>query len=161
MSKGIRWLALLSAVAVVGLGALVPTAGAAITPAISLDQSAGTAAGSTANLGVDLTFAPTGTDSPDHMTLNLPPGLLANASIDGGACLTTADLDDTRVPGGQRIVDRRRLRHGADPHRVTFDLVPPPRRATSPASPSTATGPRSAPPPTSGSARRATPTGSA
>ena len=44
--------------------ALAPAAGAAITPAISLDQSAGKTAGSTADLGVDLQFAPTGSDSP-------------------------------------------------------------------------------------------------
>ena len=69
------------------MAVLAPTAWASITPTMALDQSGGTAAGSTANLGVDLKFAPTGTDSPDHMTLLLPPGLLANASIDGGACL--------------------------------------------------------------------------
>ena len=126
MWKGIRWLALLSAVVVVGLGALVPTAGAAITPAISLDQSAGTVAGSTANLGVDLTFAPTGTDSPDHMTLNLPPGLLANASVNGGSCLTTADLDDTACQVGSGVVTADAFGTVPIPTSVTFDLVPPP-----------------------------------
>ncbi len=126
MWKGIRWVALLSAVAVFGLGALVPTAGAAITPAISLDQSAGTAAGSTANLGVDLTFAPTGTDSPDHMTLNLPPGLLANASVNGGSCLTTADLDDTACQVGSGVVTADAFGTVPIPTSVTFDLVPPP-----------------------------------
>jgi hypothetical protein len=126
MWKGIRWVALLSAVAVFGLGALAPTAGAAITPAISLDQSAGTAAGSTANLGVDLTFAPTGTDSPDHMTLNLPPGLLANASVNGGKCLTTADLDDSACQVGSGVVTADAFGTVPIPTSVTFDLVPPP-----------------------------------
>ncbi len=65
------------------------TAAAAITPAVTLDQSAGTAAGTPAALGMDLTFGPTGSDSPKDLTLKLPPGLLANAAIDGGACLRT------------------------------------------------------------------------
>ena len=70
--------------------AFVPAASAAITPTVTLDQSAGTAAGSTVNLGTDLKFAPTGSDSPKDLTLKLPAGLLANASIDGGACLRNA-----------------------------------------------------------------------
>jgi hypothetical protein len=130
MWNGIRWVALLSAVAVFGLGVLAPTAGAAITPAISLDQSAGTAAGSTANLGVDLSFAPTGSDSPDHMTLNLPPGLLANASVNGGKCLTTTDLDDSACQVGSGVVTANAdpaVAGGVPiPTSVTFDLVPPP-----------------------------------
>jgi hypothetical protein len=113
-----------------GLAALAPTAGAAITPAISLDQSAGKAAGSTTNLGVDLQFAPSGSDSPDHMTLNLPPGLLANASIDGGACLATADLNDTACQVGSGVVTADAAPAGGSgvpiPTSVTFDLVPPP-----------------------------------
>jgi hypothetical protein len=44
--------------------AFVPAASASITPTVMLDQSAGTAAGSTANLGTDLKFAPSGTDCP-------------------------------------------------------------------------------------------------
>src|ERR1700739_780320 len=104
MSKGIRWVALMSVVTACGLGALAPSAGAAITPAISLDQSPGTAAGSTANLGVDLTLAPSGTESADHMTLTLPPGLLANDSVNGGKCLTTTDLDDSACQVGSGVV---------------------------------------------------------
>lgn len=84
MWHGLRRHALVSVLVVAGMAALAPGAWASITPTLTLDQSAGTAAGSTTNLGVDLKFAPTGTDSPDAMTLLLPPGLLANASIDGG-----------------------------------------------------------------------------
>lgn len=87
-------------VVLAGMAALAPGAWASIAPTLSLDQSAGTTAGSTTNLGLDLKFAPTGTDSPDHMTLSLPPGLLANASINGGACLTMTDLDDTACQVG-------------------------------------------------------------
>ena len=83
MSPRTRRILLVSVVVVSGLGGLAPSAMASITPAISLDQSAGTAAGATANLGVDLTFAPSGSDSPASMTLSLPPGLLADASLAG------------------------------------------------------------------------------
>jgi hypothetical protein len=126
MSKGIRRVALMSAVVACGLVALAPSAEAAITPAISLDQSAGKTAGSTANLGVDLTFAPSGSDSPDHMTLNLPPGLLANASVNGGSCLTTADLNDSACEVGSGVVTADAFGTVPIPTSVTFDLVPPP-----------------------------------
>jgi hypothetical protein len=113
-------------VVLAGMAALVQSASAAVSPTLSLDQSAGTAAGSTANLGLDLKFSPTGTDSPDHMTLSLPPGLLANASVDGGACLTMTDLDDTACQVGTGTVTA--IAEGVVPITtpVTFDLVPPP-----------------------------------
>jgi len=41
------------------------------------------------DLTLDLEFAPMGTDSPKDLTVALPPGLLANASINGGKCLTS------------------------------------------------------------------------
>ena len=52
---------------------------------------------------MDLKFAPTGTDSPHHLTISLPPGLLANAAINGGSCLKTADTSGTacQVGSGQ------------------------------------------------------------
>ena len=52
---------------------LAPAASASISPAVTLDQSAGTQAGSTADLGMDLKFAPSGNDSPKDLTLSLPP----------------------------------------------------------------------------------------
>jgi hypothetical protein len=76
----------------------------AVTPGISLDQSAGHAAGSTANLGLDLKFTNSGTDSPQHLTIDLPPGLLADASIDGGACLTTANVSGSTCQVGSGTV---------------------------------------------------------
>jgi hypothetical protein len=126
MLKGIRWVVLMALITAGGFAALAPSAGAAITPAISLNQSAGTAAGSTTNLGVDLTFAPSGTDSPDHMTLSLPPGLLANASVHGGSCLTTTDLDDSACQVGSGVVTADAFGTVPIPTSVTFDLVPPP-----------------------------------
>ncbi len=70
--------------------ALAGVASAAIGPVtIKLTQS-NTTAGSTQPLGMDLTFAPSGGDSVKDLTLALPPGLLADASIDGGKCLRTS-----------------------------------------------------------------------
>jgi hypothetical protein len=126
MWDGIRRMLLLGALALGGLMALAPGALASITPALSLDQSAGRTAGSTANLGLDLTFSPSGSDSPQHMTLNLPTGLLANASIDGGACLTAADLTDSACQVGTGTVTAYAYGTVPIPTDVTFDLVPPP-----------------------------------
>ncbi len=122
MWHGVRRGVLIGGVVIGAMAALAVPAGASITPTLTLDQSAGDTAGSTANLGLDLKFAPTGTDSPDDMILNLPPGLLANASIDGGACLKTVDLSDTACQVGSGTVTA----DGAIPTSVTFDLVPPP-----------------------------------
>ena len=81
-------------------GVLAPAASATITPAATLTQTA-TVAGTNSNVTLDLKFAPTGTDSPKDLTVTLPPGLLANAAIDGGACLTSHD-GRRRLPGRQR-----------------------------------------------------------
>lgn len=126
MSPRTRRILLVSVVVVSGLGGLAPSAMASITPAISLDQSAGKAAGATANLGVDLTFAPSGSDSPASMTLSLPPGLLADASLAGGACLKTADLNDSTCEVGSGTVTAYAYGSVPIPTNVTFDLVPPP-----------------------------------
>jgi len=56
------------ALVLAGLAVLAPAAGASITPTLSLNQSAGKTAGSTANLGLDLKFTDTGTDSPQDLT---------------------------------------------------------------------------------------------
>jgi hypothetical protein len=126
MSHGIRRMVLMGVLVASGLATLAPGAVASVAPTISLDQSGGKTAGSTANLGVDLTFAPSGSDSPDHMTLNLPPGLLANASIDGGACLVAPDLDDSACEVGSGTVTAYAYGTVPVPTKVTFDLVPPP-----------------------------------
>lgn len=110
------------------LAVLTPPASATVTPTLTLNQSAGKTAGSTANLGMDLKFSDSGSDSPDQMTINLPPGLLANASIDGGACLTTTDLSDTKCQVGTGTVTADPISFPLLPisENVTFDLVPPP-----------------------------------
>jgi hypothetical protein len=117
---------------------LAPAASASITPALTLNQSVaggGTHAGSTVNLGLDLKFAPSpATDSPKDMTLSLPPGLLANASIDGGACLnTTTPTPACQVGTGTvtatPLVPLLNLPGPTVPVSVTFDLVAPPAPA--------------------------------
>jgi hypothetical protein len=120
------------AAVIAGVLALAQGAVAAITPSLSLDQSAGKAAGSTANLGLDLKFTNTGTDSPRNLTINLPPGLLANASINGGACLKTANTSGSTCEVGSGTVtatpDLIVLGLPASiPVPVTFYLVPPPK----------------------------------
>jgi hypothetical protein len=68
---------------------VVMASAATITPTLGLSPSSGTAA-STANVGMDMTFAySTSGDTVKDLTLALPPGLLANASVDGGKCLTS------------------------------------------------------------------------
>ena len=127
MAGSKRRTAVLSVLVVAAVALLAPSAEASITPSLTLDQSAGTQAGGTANLGTDLSFSDTGGDSPKNMTISLPPGLLANASINGGACLATTDISDTKCQVGTGTVT-------ADPEGialplslpVVFDLVPPP-----------------------------------
>lgn len=126
MSRRTGRLALFGVLTVAATSALAPGAGASVAPTLTLDQSAGTAAGSSANLGVDLKFSSTTGDSPRQLTLNLPPGLLANASINGGACLTSADLNDSACEVGTGVVTANLLGTIPVPAQVTFDLVPPP-----------------------------------
>jgi hypothetical protein len=104
---------------------VAPAASASISPTVVLDQSAGTQAGSAANLGMDLTFAPSSGDSPKDLTLSLPPGLLANASIDGGACLHTVQpIAACQVGTGQATATLLGLPVTL---KTSFDLVGPPK----------------------------------
>ena len=65
-------------------------------------------------------------DTPDSLTINLPPGLPANADVNGGACLTTADLSDTKCQVGTGSVTAYAAGLVPLTVNVTFDLVPPP-----------------------------------
>jgi hypothetical protein len=95
---------LVIAVAAIACLASAPAAGAATSPKLTLDQSAGTAAGSFTNLGLDLKFTNSGTDSPRDLSIVLPPGLLANASIDGGACLRSRNVSGAACKVGTGTV---------------------------------------------------------
>ena len=129
----VAFVVLLAGLATLAQAALAPAADAAASPTLSLDQSAGTKAGSTLNLGLDLKFADTGTDSPRDLSIILPPGLLADASRDGGSCIKTANVSGTACEVGTGTVTAT-----ADPIAgilnlpipvsvpVTFYLVPPP-----------------------------------
>jgi hypothetical protein len=86
--NGRTWQLIAAVAATVTCAVLAPAASAAIAPALTLTESDSTA-GATANLGMDLKFNPSSGDSPKDLTVVLPPGLLANAAIDGGACLST------------------------------------------------------------------------
>ena len=99
----VRLFAALAGIAASAL-VLAQSAAASISPTISLDQGAGKTAGSTANLGLDLKFNDTGTDSPHNLTINLPPGLLANASVNGGSCLKTAQVTGSACKVGSGTV---------------------------------------------------------
>src|SRR5690242_15582257 len=113
--------------------ALAPTAGASSTPTLSLDQSAGKTAGGTANLGMDLKFTNSGTDSARHLTINLPPGLLADASRNGGTCIKMTQTTGTACRVGTGTVTAAPVLLGilnlglALPVSVNFYLVPPPK----------------------------------
>ena len=81
MWQRVQRIVLLGVLAVAVSAAAAPGAWASTVPSLTLDQSAGTAAGSFANLGMDLKFSSSAGDSPKDLTINLPPGLLADASI--------------------------------------------------------------------------------
>ncbi len=132
MSRRMGRSALVGTLVAVAAAAFAPGALASINPSISLDQSAGTRAGATQNLGMDLKFPPTSllsTDTPDVLTINLPPGLLANASVNGGSCLTTFDISSSNCQVGSGTVSASEFSLGnvvAISLPVGFYLVPPP-----------------------------------
>jgi hypothetical protein len=123
---------LVVAIAAIACLAAAPAASASTTPKLSLDQSAGTTAGSAADLGLDLKFTNSGTDSPRDLGIVLPPGLLANASIDGGACLRTRNVTGAACKVGSGTVtatpDLVGILNVPLPVSVpvSFYLVPPP-----------------------------------
>ncbi len=103
--------------------ALAPAASATIAPTLTLDQSApnGTVAGATTNVGMDLKFGPSAGDSPKNLSVVLPPGLLANAGLAGGACLSAT----TATPACQ--VATGTVTASGLPASVTLYLVRPPK----------------------------------
>jgi hypothetical protein len=75
---------------VVLLAIAVPSvASAAAVPSVGITEPGGNAAGSTAPVGVYSTFATTAGDAVKDVTIQLPPGLLVNEQVTGGACLST------------------------------------------------------------------------
>jgi hypothetical protein len=125
--QGMWQRALVSLGAVAGMAALPPAAWASIgTPSLTLTPSSATAA-STANLGTDIKFSPSGGDSVKNLTLQLPPGLIANASVDGGACLTaTAPIPACVVGTGTVTATENTLLGVSLSLPAQFTLVAPP-----------------------------------
>jgi hypothetical protein len=91
-------------IAAIACLAFAPAAIASTNATLTLDQSAGNTAGSSADLGLDLKFVNSGTDSPRDLSIILPPGLLANASIDGGTCLRSRNVSGTACKVGTGTV---------------------------------------------------------
>ena len=133
------WQRMLGAAAVVITAAvLAPAAMASVSGSQTLDQSGGTSAGGTHNLGLTLNFSDSGTDSPQHLTLKLPPGLLANTAVDGGQCLKSNQTPNSACQIGSGTVTVHpniTLTSvlglpipvpASVPISVTFYLVPPP-----------------------------------
>ena len=121
--------ALVGALVVMASAIFASGAAAAITPGVTLNQSAGTQAGGFHDLGMDLQFNTSSaypvSDTPENLTINLPPGLLANATVNGGKCLTETTLDDNCQVGSGSVTANAA---GLVPLtvNVTFDLVAPP-----------------------------------
>jgi hypothetical protein len=119
--------ALLGALVVLAAAVFAQGAQASTTATVTLDQSAGTQAGAFQNLGMDIKFTNSSGDTPDAMTITLPPGLLANSSINGGQCLQEVDLSDANCQVGSGTVTAYPLDSIIPlPTSVTFDLVSPP-----------------------------------
>jgi hypothetical protein len=117
---------LIAALVLVLCGLLAPAASATITPTLALSPTSGTA-GSTGNLETDIKFSPTGSDSVKNLALILPAGLLANASIDDGKCLTSktpiaaCQVGSGSVTAAEHALGSTQLTLSAE-----FDLVAPP-----------------------------------
>lgn len=88
---------------VLALAVFAPAASAAIAPSLTLDQSAGTQAGSLVALTTDVAFSPTSGDTVKDLTEILPPGLLSDASIDGGQCINAAAPSSGLPPAACKI----------------------------------------------------------
>ncbi len=132
MWHGMRRRALAGIVVLAGVAALAPAAGAAITPSASTSTATPLTAGATGNLDLDLKFAPsqsagTYNDSPKNLTINLPPGVLANAAIAGGSCLTAVQINDpSPCQVGSGNITAYVLGFIPITVSVNFYLVPPP-----------------------------------
>jgi hypothetical protein len=102
--------------------ALPAAASAAITPTLTLDQTAGTTAGSSPAIGFNASFAPSpSTDGVKDVTFALPPGLLANEAINNGACLTSSSPSSACQVGSGTVTA------GGMATPVTLYLVAPPK----------------------------------
>ena len=129
MWQGMRRRALVGIVVVAGMAAAAPAALASVSPTVSVTTTTPVAAGSTGSLGLDIKLNPSSGDAPDGLTINLPAGVLANVSIDNGACITTPITDfsnDTACQLGSGTVTALASGVVPVPTPVVFYLTPPP-----------------------------------
>ncbi len=112
--------------AVAAFAALPATTLADFTASLSLDQSAGTMAGTTQAVGFDEKFGSTSGDAAKTVRLALPPGLLANESIAGGGCLRSSSPNPACQVGSGTV-----SLAGGGTQSFTVDLVKPPNPADS------------------------------
>jgi hypothetical protein len=89
-------------------------------PAVALTP-ASAAAASTANLGIDLKFTPSSGDTVKDLALQLPAGLVANAAVNGGACLKAA------APSAACQVGSGTVTASGVTLQTVYDLVAPPK----------------------------------
>jgi hypothetical protein len=131
MWQGMRGRALAGVAVLVGSLGFVPAASASISAGMSVTSTTPVAAGSTGSLGLDLRFSPSmsdgaANDTPQSVSLNLPPGVLANASLDNGGCLKTFDITDATCQIGSGTVTAEAFGVIPVATPVDFFLVPPP-----------------------------------
>jgi hypothetical protein len=125
MLQGLRRRVLAALVVLTGVAVFASTASATITPTVTPSATSALPAGQTGNLGLDLKFAPSSGDTPDALTLELPPGLLSNVSIDNGGCLQQTDINDATCEIGTGTVSSS-IAGVPAPLTVGFYLTPPP-----------------------------------
>ena len=98
---------------------------AVLTPTLTLEQGAGTTAGTSPATGFNINFNPRlGVDSVKDLTIGFPPGFLLNLGMNGGACVTSSAPSPLCVLGTGTIHTTKGV---ATP--VTLYLVAPPTLA--------------------------------
>lgn len=98
---------------------------AVLTPTLTLEQGAGTTAGTSPATGFNINFNPRlGVDSVKNLTIAFPPGFLLNLGMNGGECVTATAPNPLCVLGTGTINSTKGV---ATP--VTLYLVAPPTLA--------------------------------
>jgi hypothetical protein len=129
MWQGMLQRALAGVVVLAGMAAVVPAASASIDPSLSVTSTTPATAGAIGSLGLDINFSPSSGDAPQTAILNLPPGVLADAALDDGACIATAisdfsNDDPCQIGSGDVTAIAGAIVPVTTP--VNFFLVPPP-----------------------------------
>ena len=98
---------------------------AVLTPTLTLEQGAGTTAGTSPATGFNINFNPRlGVDSVKNLSIAFPPGFLLNLGMNSGECVTSTAPNPLCVLGTGTIISTKGL---STP--VTLYLVAPPTLA--------------------------------